>query len=67
MFVILTGIGDDGTAAAKLLEKEGVLILTEDGKNTIVDGMPHSIRSEIPRAEYGSVEEIIEKIGAFYV
>lgn len=67
MFIILTGIGDDGTNAAKLLEARGVSILTEDGKNTIVDGMPSSIRREIQTAKSTSIEEIIEKIGAFYV
>jgi two-component system chemotaxis response regulator CheB len=67
MVVILTGIGEDGVKSSCELAKKGVRVLTEDGINTIVDGMPAKIRRDVESAEASSLEKIIEKVKGFCV
>jgi two-component system chemotaxis response regulator CheB len=65
--VILTGIGEDGVQGAHILADNGARVLTEDGINTIVDGMPSKTRRDIASAEASSLQSIIEKLKAFCV
>ena len=38
--VLLTGMGKDGAAELKLLKESGAVTIAQDGKSTIVNGMP---------------------------
>lgn len=67
MGVILTGIGDDGAKGTKKLYQAGGYCLFESEESSIVYGMPRSAAEQVPEAEVGSLEQIIEKIIRFGV
>ncbi len=51
--VILTGIGDDGTAGAKELREAGGYVIAESEKDSLVFGMPRSV------IEAGAADEVL--------
>jgi two-component system chemotaxis response regulator CheB len=57
--VILTGMGDDGTAGAKAIRAAGGLVIAESAETAVVYGMPGSavragvVNEELPLAAIG--------------
>lgn len=63
--IILTGIGDDGVQASKILVENGSRFLTETSESAIVDGMPSRARLLVPNAQSYSIERIIKVVEEF--
>jgi two-component system chemotaxis response regulator CheB len=51
--VILTGMGSDGSAGARLLKAKGATIWAQDEKSSVVYGMPKAV------AESGICDRVI--------
>jgi two-component system chemotaxis response regulator CheB len=62
---ILTGIGNDGVASCRELQKNGARCTTESKESAIIDGMPNRARELVPNIEVYDMDVIIEKISEF--
>ena len=62
---ILTGIGDDGVKACKVLNSKGARCMTESNESAIIDGMPSRARELVPNIEVYDMNIIIDKISEF--
>lgn len=63
--VILTGIGNDGVEACKMLSLNGSSCITESESSAIVDGMPSRARKEVPNVKVLDMREIVDYIKEF--
>ncbi len=63
--VILTGMGHDGLAGAKLMKEQGALIIAQDEATSVVYGMPRAV-VEAGLADYvlplGEIPNFLQKI-----
>ena len=62
--LVLTGMGDDGTAGARLLRAAGAPVLTESESSCVVYGMPRSIKEaglSSAEAPLGELSQLVEK------
>ena len=63
--VILTGIGNDGVEACKMLGQNGSSCITESENSAIVDGMPSRARKEVKNSKVLEINEIVNSIKEF--
>jgi two-component system chemotaxis response regulator CheB len=63
--VILTGIGQDGVEACKILGQNGSSCITESQSSAIVDGMPSRARKEVKDIKVLDIAQIVDSIKEF--
>lgn len=63
--IILTGIGDDGVNACRILNEKGVRAITESAQSAIVDGMPSRAREHVKNIEVDEIDTIVQKVKEF--
>ena len=61
--VIMTGMGDDGTAGCKLLKQRGAHVIAQDAASCVVYGMPRQIVEHGMADEICPLEALAETIG----
>jgi two-component system chemotaxis response regulator CheB len=63
--VVLTGMGEDGSAGAAALRRRGMPVLVQDLASCVVDGMPEAAMRAAPGCEPLSLERIADRIAAW--
>jgi two-component system chemotaxis response regulator CheB len=63
--IILTGIGNDGVEACKMLGQNGSSCITESENSAIVDGMPSRARKEVKNIKVLEISQIVDSIREF--
>jgi chemotaxis response regulator CheB len=67
MCIVLTGIRSDGIDAYRKLNEKSVTCITQDAKNTIVDGMPFQARTLIKNIKVLNNNQILNTIQKFLI
>ncbi|MBK8478708.1 MAG: chemotaxis protein CheB [Opitutaceae bacterium] len=62
--VVLTGMGNDGTAGAALIRRAGGTVWAQDEASSIIDGMPRAVREAGQASQVFSLSEIGRALAA---
>jgi two-component system, chemotaxis family, protein-glutamate methylesterase/glutaminase len=63
--VVLTGMGDDGTAGARALRAAGAPVLTESESSCVVHGMPRAVKEAGLSSAEAPLEDMARLIAAY--